>query len=95
MLSRETAALHDLTMHRYRIDELARDCSEGSCAVHARTYEVRIRGDGSGLTAERAQALTFAVHFVGDAHQPLRTGSRDNKGGNEGPECTSRAAEAP
>ena len=31
---------------------------------------------------ERAQALKFVVHFVGDVHQPLHAGYRHDKGGN-------------
>jgi len=34
--------------------------------------------------AERAIALKFLVHFVGDVHQPLHVGRRADQGGNDG-----------
>lgn len=33
--------------------------------------------------AERAEALKFLVHFVGDMHQPLHTGDNGDRGGND------------
>lgn len=44
---------------------------------------VAILGDRHRSDAERAEALKFVVHFVGDVHQPLHAGNRDDKGGNE------------
>ena len=38
--------------------------------------------DRSRPDAERAQALKFLVHFVGDAHQPLHAGYARDRGGN-------------
>jgi len=33
--------------------------------------------------AQKAEALKFLVHFVGDLHQPLHTGDRGDRGGND------------
>ncbi|MDF3982467.1 S1/P1 nuclease [Luteibacter sp. PPL201] len=44
---------------------------------------VAILGDRHKSDAERAEALKFVVHFVGDVHQPLHAGNRDDKGGND------------
>lgn len=33
--------------------------------------------------AERAEALKFLIHFVGDMHQPLHCGDRKDRGGND------------
>jgi hypothetical protein len=35
--------------------------------------------------AERAEALKFLIHFVGDLHQPLHAGDRGDRGGNDVP----------
>ncbi len=35
--------------------------------------------------AERGEALKFLTHFVGDLHQPLHTGDRGDRGGNDVP----------
>ncbi len=38
--------------------------------------------DPAASTAERAEALRFYVHFVGDVHQPLHVGRHADQGGN-------------
>ncbi len=83
VLARETAPLHYVNMHGSCIYKPARDCPDGRCVVHAIGHYARILGDRSRPAAERAQALNFVVHFVGDAQQPLHAGYRDDKGGNE------------
>ena len=43
----------------------------------------KVLGDPKAPTAERADALKFLVHFVGDIHQPLHCAERNHdKGGN-------------
>lgn len=37
----------------------------------------------SGSRTERAEALKFLVHFVGDLHQPLHAGDNHDRGGND------------
>ncbi|MHB1059019.1 MAG: S1/P1 nuclease [Rhodanobacter sp.] len=59
-----------------------RDCSDGRCVVAALPYYVSVLGDRSQSDAARREALKFVVHFVGDIHQPLHAGYRDDKGGN-------------
>lgn len=83
VLARETAPLHYVNMHGSCIYKPVRDCPDGRCVVHAISHYARILGDRSLPIAERAQALNFVVHFVGDAQQPLHAGYRDDKGGNE------------
>ena len=45
------------------------------------TYEGVIK---SPITTkeEKAEALKFIVHFVGDAHQPMHVSRKEDKGGN-------------
>lgn len=59
-----------------------RDCRDGKCVVEAIPHYVTILGDRSQPDAVRLQALKFVVHFVGDIHQPLHGGYRDDAGGN-------------
>ncbi|WEN14980.1 S1/P1 nuclease [Rhodanobacter sp. AS-Z3] len=59
-----------------------RDCRDGRCVVSALQYYVGVLGDRSQSDAVRRNALKFVVHFVGDIHQPLHAGYRDDKGGN-------------
>lgn len=62
--------------------DVARDCKGGNCVVEAIAAQVSALGDRTRSRAERAQALKFVVHFVGDIHQPLHAGYAHDKGGN-------------
>ena len=59
-----------------------RDCKDDRCVVAGLQHYVAVLGDPSQPDAARLDALKFVVHFVGDIHQPLHAGSRDDKGGN-------------
>jgi hypothetical protein len=60
-----------------------RDCRDGECVVAALPHYIAILRDKSQPDAARLQALKFVVHFVGDIHQPLHAGYRDDLGGNK------------
>lgn len=63
--------------------EAGRDCRKGECVVSAiERYAARL-SDTSLRRAERAEALKYLVHFVGDIHQPLHSGRRADEGGNK------------
>jgi hypothetical protein len=59
-----------------------RDCPDGQCVVVGIDHYVEVLADRSQSEAARLEALKFVVHFVGDIHQPLHAGYRDDKGGN-------------
>lgn len=59
-----------------------RDCRGGQCVVAGLQHYVEVLSDRKLPDAQRLQALKFVVHFVGDEHQPLHDGYRDDKGGN-------------
>lgn len=58
-------------------------CRGGDCVVEAIRAQAAILADRSRPRAQRAQALKFVVHFVGDVHQPLHAGFAHDKGGND------------
>lgn len=60
-----------------------RHCPNGNCVVEALKVQTAILADRSRPDAERAQALKFVVHFVGDVHQPMHAGYGHDKGGND------------
>jgi len=60
----------------------ARDCADGQCVVGAIERARATLADRTQSRAERAEALKFLVHFVGDVHQPMHAGHRDDRGGN-------------
>jgi nuclease S1 len=43
----------------------------------------RVLADRAAPRLERQQALKWLVHLVGDIHQPMHVGARDDRGGNE------------
>ncbi|HVW83314.1 MAG TPA: S1/P1 nuclease [Bryobacteraceae bacterium] len=55
------------------------------CVTNAIEYEWAILRDRSRTGGERATALRYIIHFVGDMHQPLHDSDNDDHGGN----CTS------
>ena len=54
------------------------------CVTTAIEYNTGILNDPARSSADRAQALRFLIHFIGDMHNPLHT-VNDQQGGN----CTS------
>jgi len=82
-LWKATRGLHYINFRDPRCDyQPPRDCRDGRCVVGALQQYVAVLGDRSKSDAERRQALKFVVHFLGDVHQPLHAGYRDDKGGN-------------
>jgi len=59
-----------------------RDGHDGDNIIDKLVFFVGVLNDKSKTTAERAEALRFVVHFVGDMHQPLHCSDRNDKGGN-------------
>jgi hypothetical protein len=59
-----------------------RDCEDGMCVTEAISkYANEL--SRPGLDAERRwQAFAWLCHLVGDLHQPLHAGYRDDRGGN-------------
>lgn len=57
-------------------------CWNGDCVTAQIPAQQAILADRTRPTHERLQALSFLVHFVGDMHQPLHLGDKDDLGGN-------------
>ena len=60
----------------------ARDCKDGGCVLSAIEAQRAILADRTQPREVRRDALKFLVHFVGDVHQPMHAGDRDDAGGN-------------
>jgi hypothetical protein len=52
------------------------------CVYTALNYELAILKDTTKPAAERAKALRYVIHLVGDMHMPLHTTANDDQGGN-------------
>lgn len=55
---------------------------EGDALSALERFSATVR-DPNATQAEKALALRFIVHIVGDVHQPLHAGSGDDRGGND------------
>lgn len=88
LLRPETSAWHFVDMPRNaRAFVPTRDCvttSRGYCTVAAieMLENILLSRDGKTSDEERRDALKFLVHLVGDLHQPLHCGYKDDAGGN-------------
>jgi nuclease S1 len=56
-------------------------CEEG-CVTDAIEKQIAVLRSATSPPEERAKALRFIVHFVGDMHQPLHDTSNNDRGGN-------------
>src|SRR5215210_8108443 len=81
---RSTGSLHfvNIPLEATAYDP-GRDCPGGRCIIAAIDSFVRILGDSSTPRGERAEALRFVLHLVGDIHQPLHAANNGDKGGND------------
>ncbi len=52
------------------------------CILSALRYNLNILHNDKETDAERAKALRYLVHLVGDLHQPLHTTANNDQGGN-------------
>lgn len=83
-LFQRTKRLHYVNFHsRDCAFDPPRDCRNGECVVAAIEKYSAILADRAKPPAQRAEALAFVVHFVGDVHQPLHAGYRHDAGGND------------
>ena len=60
-----------------------RDCPGGRCIIAAIERDRRILASNAASPAERAEALRFLIHFMGDLHQPLHVADNSDRGGNK------------
>ncbi|GGB19762.1 endonuclease [Sphingomonas metalli] len=58
-------------------------CKDGDCVSVQIDRQRRILADRGATPKDRAMALAFLVHFVGDLHQPLHAGDKGDRGGND------------
>lgn len=58
-------------------------CKDGNCVSEQIKRQAAILKNHAASTQDRARALSFLIHFVGDLHQPLHAGEKADKGGND------------
>ena len=58
-----------------------RDCGDGNCIV-VKLNEQKVILESGRTAKERAEALKYVVHLVGDLHQPLHCADNNDRAGN-------------
>ena len=87
-IARKTAAykwsgrLHYAGTPDWDCDYKDGDCDSGNCVVTALSNFTHRLQDSSLSLPDRAEALRFVLHLVGDIHQPLHLGFAADRGGN-------------
>lgn len=82
-LGKRSAKWHYVNIAEHGCDyDAARACRGGDCVVEAIRAQAAILADRTRPRKQRAQALKFVVHLVGDVHQPLHAGYARDRGGN-------------
>ncbi len=62
--------------------DVTRFCPTEGCVTSAIAQQLKVLEDTTRTTQERANALMYLVHFVGDVHQPLHCTTNRDRGGN-------------
>ncbi len=63
--------------------DVARDCPEPRSCVIVQIDRQAQKLRGAPSPADKAAAIKFLAHLIGDVHQPLRVGHGEDRGGNE------------
>lgn len=59
-----------------------RHCRRNLCIVAAIESDIRTLRDSTASLHQKAEALRFLIHLVGDLHQPLHVSNNRDRGGN-------------
>lgn len=65
-----------------RVYDPGRDCPRGKCIIVAIASDTQVLANPSASPLDRAEALRFLVHLIGDLHQPLHVADNSDRGGN-------------
>lgn len=63
-------------------DQVKQSCGATGCVTQAIVDQLAILKDKTAPAANRAAALRFIIHFVGDLHQPLHATTNSDRGAN-------------
>ena len=61
----------------------SKHCPNGRCIIAAIERDQRVLADPATSRDDRAEALRFLIHFMGDLHQPLHDADNSDRGGNQ------------
>src|SRR4029453_6738324 len=64
-------------------DPVASQCGTGHCIIAELERDRQALTDSGSTDIERAEALRFLIHLIGDLHQPLHVADHNDHGGND------------
>ena len=73
---------HYVNLPHHAVYNRAQYCPEGVCSLETLLHQRRILADRHAPVPQRAVALAWVTHLVGDMHQPLHAGKAEDRGGN-------------
>lgn len=79
---REASPYHYVTVPRETTYSQASAPPEGDAVTALQRFSAVVRDEGAS-TEDKALALRFIIHIIGDLHQPLHAGDGTDKGGND------------
>jgi hypothetical protein len=75
------AQRHYINLPHDAVYSRARHCPDDLCSLETLLHQRAILGNRSAPLAQRAVALAWVTHLVGDMHQPLHAGKAADRGG--------------
>ena len=80
---KDTRSWHYINLPDSEQNTYKTSCPENGCLIAAFYEQMDILNNPSKTSRERAEALWFVGHFVGDVHQPMHVGYPEDRGGND------------
>jgi hypothetical protein len=78
----ETGPWHFIDVPLSSPEPSPNDCPSQGCLVTAINTQIATLRSTTATPQDRAMALLFLIHFVGDLHQPLHTTTNNDRGAN-------------
>jgi hypothetical protein len=81
----QTGRLHyvNIPLEATSYDPAASECGTGHCIIPEIDRDRQTLKDSGSSNIERAEALRFLIHLIGDLHQPLHVANHGDHGGND------------
>jgi hypothetical protein len=73
---------HYVNLPHHAVYNRTQHCSDGVCSLETLLQQRQILGDRQAPLPQRAVALAWVAHLIGDMHQPLHAGKDEDRGGN-------------
>jgi hypothetical protein len=73
---------HYINLPHHAVYNRAQHCPDGACSVETLLQQRGILANRNASVPQRAVALAWVTHLVGDMHQPLHAGKAEDRGGN-------------